>query len=112
MSSKDRSIEFLLQFMLHTETQLIEKGCSEIDAKEIAHSTCEHIRKNFSGGQFYFPKGRKLDALILQHKIYAEFTGNNHFELSIKHNVTVKHVYQVVAAEYKKELDERQPDLF
>lgn len=112
MSLPERSATLLMDFIFHIETQLINKGISKDEAAEIAKDTCDMLRKNFGGEQFYFPKGHDLDVMLRHHQICKRFNGTNQNELSKEFGISETHVYRILKAAHKKELDERQPQLF
>jgi Mor family transcriptional regulator len=112
MSLPERSAALLMEFIFHIETKLAEKGIPADDATEIAKDTCDMLRKNFGGEQFYFPKGHDLDVMLRHHQIFKRFNGTNQNELSKEFGISETHVYRILKAAYEKELDERQPQLF
>lgn len=112
MSLPERSAALLMQVILLIEASLIKKGLTKEEAETIAKETCNTLRKDFGGEQFYFPKGHNLDVLLRQHEIYKRFTGNNQNELSKEFNMSETHIYRILKEGYKKELNERQPQLF
>jgi len=112
MSLPERSAAFVMQLLIHIEQSLVDSGLDKKEAEAIATGACDELRKNFGGEHFYLPIGRGLNAIIAHHAIYKKFTGNNHTELAKEFGVSITHVYRVVKAGYKQELDERQPGLF
>lgn len=112
MSLTERSADFLMSTMLHIETELCNCGIDKKDAHKISQNTVEHLRKDYGGEHFYFPKGKDLDAILKHSAIYKEFTGNNHSELAKKFDVSITHIYRVIKIAHKEEIDKRQPQLF
>ncbi|WP_153448457.1 MULTISPECIES: Mor transcription activator family protein [Vibrio] len=88
--------------------ELIEAGVSE----ELAIRQLSSICKAFGGMQFYLPRGNQLANEIKHLHIWNEFTGNNVTELSRKYDVSMQHIYRVIAKMRNREVKKRQHDLF
>lgn len=70
------------------------------------------ICKAFGGMQFYLPRGHHLEKELTHLHIWQEFKGNNVPELSRKYNMSMQHIYRVVAKMRGREIKKRQPELF
>lgn len=84
---------------------------SEADPK-LAVILLNRICKEFGGVQLYLPRGRQLESEIMNLSIWHEFKGDNVEELSRKYDKSMQHIYRVVAKMRKREIKNRQPDLF
>ncbi|NRA56482.1 MAG: transcriptional regulator [Gammaproteobacteria bacterium] len=112
MSSSERSAALLMQIIIHIESELLTKGITQETAEEIARGTCDKLRHTFGGEQFYFPKGREIEAILTHHQIYKKFNGFNHVELAREFDMSIQNIYRIIKKAYKKDVDELQPDLF
>ncbi|SEH73084.1 Transcriptional regulator, Middle operon regulator (Mor) family [Rheinheimera pacifica] len=79
---------------------------------KIAIALLNRICREFGGVQLYLPRGRQLEAEIMNLSIWQEFKGDNVEELSRKYDKSMQHIYRVVAKMRKREVKNRQPDLF
>lgn len=79
---------------------------------DVAIKQLNSICKVFGGMQFYLPKGRILEGMITQLHIWNEYTGNNVAQLSRKYDVSMQHIYRVVAKMRNIEKKKRQLDMF
>lgn len=79
---------------------------------KIAIAMLNRICREFGGVQLYLPRGRQLEAEIMNLSIWHEFKGDNVEELSRKYDKSMQHIYRVVAKMRKREVKHRQPDLF
>lgn len=112
MSFTERSASLLMDMIIHMENELIKQGIAKDKASSIAKEICDQLRQTFGGEQFYFPKGRELDAVLKHHAIYQKFNGTNHVELAKQFDMTVPAIYRIVKSVHKEETDKRQPQLF
>ncbi|MBO2589347.1 Mor transcription activator family protein [Shewanella algae] len=79
---------------------------------KIAIPMLNRICREFGGVQLYLPRGRQLEAEIMNLSIWHEFTGDNVEALSRKYDKSMQHIYRVIAKMRKREVKNRQPDLF
>ncbi|MFN1515296.1 Mor transcription activator family protein [Vibrio owensii] len=84
---------------------------SDVDAR-LAIILLNRICKEFGGVQLYLPRGRQLESEIMNLSIWHEFKGDNVEELSRKYDKSMQHIYRVVAKMRKREIKNRQPNLF
>lgn len=75
-----------------------------------ALATCLYL--NFKARLIYIPTGYHADAEQRFDAIWADFTGRNHAELSIKYRISLQRVYEIVKFMRKAALQTRQADLF
>lgn len=88
--------------------QLEQEGVDSKVAIKLLGGICE----NFGGMQFYLPRGHHLETMITHLSIWNEFTGDNVVQLSRKYEVSMQHVYRVIAKMRQREIKKHQPDLF
>lgn len=50
----------------------------------------------WGGAQLYIQKDLSHRAACRNEAVYAEFTGNNHLELALKHKISVSTVYAII----------------
>lgn len=79
---------------------------------KIAIPMLNRICREFGGVQLYLPRGRQLESEIMNLAIWQEFKGDNVEELSRKYDKSMQHIYRVVAKMRRREVKNRQPDLF
>lgn len=84
----------------------------ELDDQEKAVVLLGRFCKNFGGLFVYVPKGKKLEVELQNLSIWNEFKGNNAEELAKKYDISVVHVYRVIKAMRRREMDKQQPSLF
>lgn len=112
MNEKYEYPKVLVELADHATTVLKRHGLDEAKAREISAELAEHIRTTLGGQPVYITKGRMWAAHQKWQAIWAEFTGDNHETLATKHGVTLRHVYDVVAAMRAEEVKRRQSDMF
>ncbi|PSU46648.1 transcriptional regulator [Photobacterium frigidiphilum] len=78
----------------------------------IAIKLLSEICKTFGGMQFYLPRGHHLEVMLIHLNIWNDFTGDNVVQLSRKYDVSMQHIYRVVAKMRKREIKKHQPELF
>lgn len=102
--------------MLLTILEVVHNGLkgvvSDEQAAEVARDVVETVRNTFGGENVYVCKGRNLDSILKSHQVWADFTGDNHVELSKKYGFSVQWVYTIIRTMTKLKRDELQPDLF
>lgn len=92
---------------------LIEKVVEEhTDYNTFSITLLSEICKAFGGDSFYLPKGQRIASLLRAIQVWKEFKGNNAFELSRKHNVSVREIQFIVARMRRLEMRRRQGDMF
>jgi Mor family transcriptional regulator len=68
---------------------------------EIARSMAERaalIMSEVGGGRvFYLPKAEKLKKNFRNNQIWKEFNGRNHENIAKDHNMSVQHIYKIIA---------------
>ena len=112
MSYSERTANLLTDILIHLENELEKHGVSKEKAELMARDICDQLRLTFGGQQFYFPKGKELDAIIKHHEIYKRFNGSNQVALAKEFDMAVPHIYRVLKKIHKEEVEKRQPNLF
>ncbi len=87
----------------HLLSQLGPLGLSEATANslmvEIAHQLCQR----YGGSEFYMPKDDFFVSDARDTQIWAAFDGTNHQALADHHHLSVKRIYQIIAAQRAKQ---------
>lgn len=97
-----------LQQQLHAELKKYDIAPDR--AMKISHEMREHFRKLWGGGSVYF--GKTADISERDMAIYCKFDGKNYRALAREYEVSVKWIYEIVRRVHKKEIAERQMDIF
>lgn len=66
------------------------------DAQRIAYEITEGLRNEHGGGQFYLARNIDHDLEPRDRAIWADFTGNNYFQLAKKYNLSDVRVREIV----------------
>lgn len=69
------------------------EGFTEEDFLILFITLCDYM----GGMMVYFPKGRKLQEMIVRHSVSTEFNGNNHTEIARNHGISLQQVYRHLA---------------
>ena len=107
--------EFLMSMSAQLAESLVNAGVDEATANKCAWDAVDYVRKQHGGLVLYIPKGKNLDAVLQQMKIFEEFTGNNQAELAKKYGYSIQHVYRIYKQilQYKREHNDLpQADMF
>lgn len=100
--------EILRQLYDVLKHELAQSGVGD----EVAIRQLSNICNTFGGMQFYLPRGRQLEGEIKSIHIWQDFNGDNVAELSRKYDVSMQHIYRVIAKMRNREVKKRQHDLF
>ncbi|EMS0096951.1 Mor transcription activator family protein [Escherichia albertii] len=88
--------------------ELIRLGVNPVHSLELVVAICNHI----GGIQVYVPKGKILENLIRDMRIWRDFDGKNVAELVQRYKVTYKTVYQAIKRMRRLERGKYQMQLF
>lgn len=69
------------------------EGFTEEDFLLLFITLCDYM----GGTMVYFPKGRKLQQVIVRQSVISDFNGNNHAEVARRHGLSVQQVYRYLA---------------
>lgn len=115
ITKEKQGTELLMNLSAQLAESLIKAGVDEAIANKCAWDAVNFVRKEHGGLNLYIPKGKSLDAVLQQMKIFEECTGNNHSELARKYGLSVQHVYRIYKQilQYKRENNDLpQVDMF
>ena len=73
-------------------------GSDEKTVAKIGKDVSYCLANQWGGQMVYMPQ----DTASKHAAIYADFTGDNHSELAEKYNLSVPHIYQIVAQERER----------
>lgn len=100
-------------YFLHELTESIEQTLGTIPylcshAEILSPAITECLRKTFSGVNIYIPMGASKNTFDRNARVLADFyQGTSIFELSKKHRRSIQCIYQIIAAERKKNKAQR-----
>jgi Mor family transcriptional regulator len=89
-----------------------ELGKSGISQDGLALKMVLSISEYMGGMQVYLPRGDKLKQQIRDMEIYQQFNGRNIAQLTKRHHLTNKRIYEIIARMRRVELQRRQFSLF
>lgn len=91
---------------------LTEAGTEPAQAKAMAETVIEELADVHGGRQFYFPKANSFKARRRWLRMWDDFNGHNHTQLSVQYGMNIKQVYRVLAIVREEMRRKRQGDLF
>ncbi|MGF1775882.1 Mor transcription activator family protein [Vibrio nomapromontoriensis] len=99
---------------LHTLVvhNLAQSGLKAEQAKSLGFTLTLSIADHLGGAQEYLPRGDALRRQIRNMRMYDEFNGRNHLELSKRYGITERAAYEILAKQRAIEIRQRQPSLF
>ena len=115
MAKDKQGTEFLMGMTAQLAECLVKAGVSEEVENKSAWDAVDHIRKEHGGLNVYIPKGKSLNAVLQQMKIFEECTGNNLPDLAKKYDYSIQHVYRVykqILQQKRENNDLPQADMF
>lgn len=97
MSTKPNRLNELKTEAIHIVTQeLRENGVSENEAPLLAELSVLAIFREWGGQQLYIAKDTHLLINERYNRIYEDFTGSNHAELSKKYGLSLQRIYKII----------------
>lgn len=93
---------------LHELTGVIAQAlltihCFSAQAEIISPEITEHLRRVFKGNNFYIPNGAARNSFDRNARIFSDYKqGMTHRELARKYGNSIQWIYQIIAAERKK----------
>lgn len=87
---------FIDDVFLLVREEMINHNIETEKASNAALSVTKKISDNWAGCQVYVCTGKLKEAANRSAKIKAEFTGNNHRQLSRKYNLSLQRVYKIL----------------
>lgn len=110
MSRNRRQVcELIADLSDFLSASLIASGINGDIAAEVGPDVADKIAEHYGGQSVYFPFNL---AARRNAQIYAEFTGENHYQLASKYKASVQHIYRVIKIQKAAEIASRQPMLF
>ncbi|OOR97172.1 transcriptional regulator [Canicola haemoglobinophilus] len=114
---EQKAPEILADLAKHIEAGLMARVAANDDwninkAKQISVDVAHEIANAWGGEVIYIPRNVALLLSERDHKIWQEFNGFNHRELSRKYSVSMVWVYQIVKRMRKAEIARNQFDMF
>ena len=106
--TKSRAPEFLADLMDHTKSVLIQNGIKIDKATIISREVSKKMCEAWGGQLIYFPYWLREELDERDLKIYDEFNGDNHEELSKKYTLSVQAIYRIIKVVRQSEIDRRQ----
>ncbi len=88
--------------MIHDDLQVIFQQTlahqvPAVQAEDLATQLVHALHTHFGGCQIYFPKpGAAATRAERNQRIVAEFNGNNHADLALRHHLTVAQIYRIL----------------
>jgi len=111
-SNSAQRADGMLLTILELVTEGVKGTISDQDAIDLGMKVVDKIRHTFGGELVYVCKGRTIDSIILSNKIWQDFKGDNHYELSKKYGCSIQWIYDVLRTMTKLKRDEMQGDMF
>lgn len=103
--------EFLAELLDHSTHVLTESGLDKEQARLIARNISKRMCETWGGQLIYFPYWLREELSERDRKIYDEFNGSNHQELSRKHHMSLQAIYRIVNYVRAEEIAKRQTTL-
>ena len=100
-----------LQSLCELMRQTLEKRNIK-EAEKVSEVLTTALSVYMGGRHLYIPNGDRLKKALRDIRIWRDFKGNNVEELSRKHNLTERHISQIVAVQKAAEIARRQRKLF
>lgn len=104
--------EILADLAEQAEERLAATGCDPAQAAEMGARLAQHMNQFWGSGQLYICKGKHYEISLRDREIFRRFNGDNHYWLAREYDLTVQHVYRIVARVGAEERAKRQARLF
>lgn len=109
--TRSQAPEFLADLLNFSKCVLIKHGMSNDDAEKVSREMSKLVCEEWGGQLIYFPYWLRMELSERDMKIYNEFNGHNHQELSRKHKMSLQTIYRIVNAVRDEEITRRQSQL-
>ena len=86
----------LMDMVASVCSAFVTEGKPAPQAEADAEVAVKAIYMTFRGAQVYIPLAAATERAFLHARIFAEFDGGNQQELSLKHGLSVQHVYRII----------------
>lgn len=107
---EDRYPEILVDLAGKVDELLVAEELPASQARLLSWKIVALIGREWAGQQVYVGKGVVVTERDMQ--IYREFDGTNHDRLALKHGLTARQIYTIVARVRDGEFRARQGELF
>lgn len=102
--------ERLAEIYDHLLRQFQDDG--RADADVLAEKACLCLATVGGGRQIYLPQAHHLRKALRDRRIWHTFNGRNTDQLAVQHQLSRKQIYEIVATERQREINERNYNLF
>lgn len=109
--TRSKAPEFLADLIDFTKCVLVKHGIEEVNATQIANDVSKQMCAEWGGQLIYFPYWLRMELSERDRKIYEEFNGHNHHELSRKHTLSIQAIYRIINIVRSEEISRRQTTL-
>lgn len=110
-NSRSRAPEFLADLIDYSKGVLMKHGICQDDATKISRDISKQMCEEWGGQLIYFPYWLREELSERDLKIYEEFKGDNHQDLSRKHHLSIQAIYRIVNIVRTQEIARRQSSL-
>jgi len=110
-NSRSLAPEYLADLIENTKGVLIKNGITEETAAKFSRDISKQMCEQWGGQLIYFPYWLREELSERDLKIYQEFKGDNHQELSRKHHLSIQAIYRIVNIVRTEEIARRQSTL-
>jgi Mor family transcriptional regulator len=109
--TKHMAPQFLADLIDYSNCVLVKHGIDKELAANIAKEISKQMCSEWGGQLIYFPYWLRIEISERDLKIYSEFNGINHAELSRKYKRSIQSIYRIVNAVRMEEIAKRQGTL-
>lgn len=110
MDNNNRYPEILSDLAARAEEVLADAGLNRADAERLGRSIADRVGRDWVGQQVYFCKGMTL--VERDREIYEQFDGTNYGRLAVRHNLTERQIYNIIARVRAEHVRKNQIPLF
>lgn len=112
MDTSKPGTELLADLADRISTKLIAHSLADAKARDIGEEIAMAIAGEWGGQLLYIPKGKFVLLAKRDREIWAAFDGRNIKDLVRQFQVTEQHIYRIIKAMRKADMDTRHGDLF
>lgn len=110
-NTRSRAPEFLADLLDFSKGVLMNNNISQEHALKISREISKQMCAQWGGQLIYFPYWLREELSERDLKIYEEFSGDNHQELSRKYHLSIQAIYRIVNIVRSQEIARRQATL-
>lgn len=112
MDKSKPGTELLADLADRISTKLLDHGLDNDRSRDLGEAIAMEIAGEWGGQLLYIPKGKFNLLAKRDREIWAAFDGRNIKELVRQFQVTEQHIYRIIKAMRKSDMDTRHGDLF